>query len=49
MFKERLMDIVRKSIRDGYYTEKLEELVDEVNEEINSVVKYWEAIVGGVP
>ena len=48
MFRERLMDIVRKSIRDGYYTEELEQLVDEITDEINSVVN-WEAIVGGVP
>ena len=36
MFRERLMDIVRKSIRDGYYTEEVEQLVDEVSKEIEA-------------
>ena len=35
MFRERLMDIVRKTIRDGYYTVELMQLVDDVNMEIN--------------
>ena len=34
MFKERLMDIVRLTVREGHFTEKLEELVDKVNAEI---------------
>jgi hypothetical protein len=29
------MDIVRKTIRDGYYTVELTQLVDDVNMEIN--------------
>ena len=29
------MDIVRKTIRDGYYTVELMQLVDDVNMEIN--------------
>ena len=44
MFRERLMDIVRKSIRDGYYTEGVEQLVDSIHEEIMSVVN-WETII----
>jgi hypothetical protein len=42
------MDIVRKTIRDGYYTKEVEELVDKVTDEINSVIN-WDAITGGVP
>jgi hypothetical protein len=38
MFRERLMDIVRKSIRDGYYTVELVQLVDDVNNEIEEHV-----------
>ena len=48
MFQERLMDIVRKSIKDGYYSEELERLVDEVAKAINTVID-WDAITGGVP
>ncbi len=44
MFRERLMDIVRMTVRESHYTEKLEELVNEVHEEIMSVVN-WETII----
>ena len=44
MFRERLMDIVRTTMKESYYTEKLEKLVDDVHEEIMSVVN-WELII----
>ena len=32
------MDIVRLTMKEGYYSEKVEELVDEVNNEIEAHV-----------